>query len=92
MSLERVVTLSELTSGSRDAVNDVLEGLLGLRGNVGDLVGSRVALLVTPVDLESVKLEDLVETVDVLSLVRRETAELRDEAHQFLNIVTREKC
>lgn len=89
MSLERVVTLGELTSGSRDAVNDVLEGLLGLRGHVGNLVGGRVTLLVAPVDLESVELKDLVETVDVLGLVRRETTELRDEAHQFLNIVTK---
>lgn len=91
MSLERVVALGELTSGSSDAVNDVLESLLGLGGNVGDLVGGRVALLVAPVDFESVKLKDLVETVDVLGLVRRETAELSDEAHQFLDIVTRIK-
>lgn len=88
MSLERVVALGELTSGSRNAVDNILEGLLALRGNVCNLVGGRVALLVAPVDLESVELEDLVEAIDVLGLVRRETAELRDEAHQFLNVVT----
>ena len=90
MGSKRVVSLGELTSSSRDAVNDVLEGLLGLRGDVCDLVGGGVALLVAPVDLKSVKLEDLVKTVDVLGLVRGEATKLRDEAHQFLDIVTRQ--
>lgn len=92
MSLESLVSLGELTSGSGDTVDDVLEGLLGLGRNVCNLVGGRVALLVAPVDLESVKLKDLVEAIDVLGLVRRETAELRDEADQFLDVVTRARC
>jgi len=92
MSLERVISLSELASGSRDAVDDVLEGLLALGRKVRNLIGGGIALLVAPVDLKSVKLEDLVKTVDVLGLVRGEATKLRDEAHQFLNIVTRQLC
>lgn len=88
LSLKRVVGLGELASGSRDAVDDILEGLLRLGGKVRNLVGGRVGLLVAPVDLESVELKDLIEAEDILGLVRGETAELRNEAEEFLHVVT----
>ena len=92
ISLERVVLLCELTSGSRDAVNDILEGLLGLRSDLLNLVGGRIALLVAPVDFKSVELEQLVKAVNIFALVGGKAAELRDEAHQLVHVITREPC
>jgi hypothetical protein len=75
------------TGKSLEGVNDVLESLLLLLGDLGNDVGGGVVVLVGPLDLEGVELEVDVKAVDVLVVVRRETAELVDEGHELDDVV-----
>ena len=86
-NLDGRVLLGESAGKSLEGVNDVLEGLLLLLGDLGDNIGGGVVVLVGPLDLESVELEVDVEAVDVLGVVRGEAAELADEGHELDDIV-----
>lgn len=79
--------LGECAGESLEGLDDVLEGLLLLGSDLGDLVGGGVFILVGPLDLEGVELEVDVEAVDVLGLVGGEASELVDEGHKLDNIV-----
>lgn len=46
-----MVSLGEGAASSVDAVDDILEGLLALGGDVRDGISGRVVLLVGPLDL-----------------------------------------
>lgn len=85
--LDGRVLLGEGAGKSLEGVDDVLEGLLLLRGDLRDLVGGGVLVLVGPLDLEGVELEVDVQAVNVLGLVGGEAAELVDEGHELGNIV-----
>lgn len=85
--LDSRVLLSESAGKSLEGVNNVLEGLLLLRGDLGDDVCGGVVVLVGPLDLEGVELEVNVEAVDVLGVVRGEAAELVDEGHELDDII-----
>ena len=81
------VLLGKGASQSLEGVDNVLEGLLLLGGELGDVAGGGVLVLVGPLDLEGVELEVDVEAVDVLGGVRREAAELVDEGHELVDVV-----
>ena len=85
--LDGGVLLGESAGKSLEGVNDILEGLLLLLGNLGDNVGGGVVILVGPLDLEGVELEVDVKTVDVLGVVGGEATELVDEGHELDDIV-----
>lgn len=86
-SLDGGVLLGESASQSLEGVDDVLEGLLLLSGELGDVTGGGVLVLVGPLDLEGVELEVDVEAVDILGGVRGEAAKLVDERHELVDVV-----
>lgn len=86
-NLDSRVLLGESASERLEGVDNVLESLLLLGGELGDLVGGGVLVLVGPLDLEGVELEDGVEAVDVLGGVRGEAAQLVDERHELVDVV-----
>lgn len=79
--------LGEGAGESLKGLDDVLECLLLLGSDLGDLVGGGVLVLVGPLDLEGVELEVDVEAVDVLGHVRGEASKLVDEGHELNNVV-----
>lgn len=85
--LDSRVLLGEGAGKSLEGVNDILEGLLLLGGDLGDDIGGGVLVLVGPLDLEGVELEVDVKAVDVLGVVGGEAAELVDEGHELDDIV-----
>merc|ERR1712232_768679 len=87
IDLDGRVLLGEGAGKSLERVNNVLEGLLLLRGDLGDGIGGGVLVLVGPLDLEGVELEVDVKAVDVLAGVAGEATELVDEGHELGDIV-----
>ena len=85
--LDGGVLLGESASESLERVNDVLESLLLLLGDLRDNAGGGVVVLVGPLDLEGVELEVDVKAVDVLGVVGGEATELVDEGHELDDIV-----
>lgn len=88
--LDGGVLLGESASESLERVNDVLESLLLLLGDLRDNAGGGIVVLVGPLDLEGVELEVDVKAVDVLGVVRGEATELVDEGHELDDIVLRD--
>jgi len=86
-NLESRVLLGESAGKSLEGVNNILESLLLLLGDLRDNVGGGVVVLVGPLDLEGVELEVDVEAVDVLGVVGGEATELVDEGHELNDIV-----
>lgn len=82
--------LRESAGKSLNGVNDVLEGLLLLGGNLRHLVGGGVFVLVGPLDVEGVELEVSTGAVNILGGVAGEAAELVDEGHELVDIVGRD--
>ena len=89
-NLESRVLLGESAGKSLEGVNNILESLLLLLGDLRDNVGGGVVVLVGPLDLEGVELEVDVEAVDVLGVVGGEATELVDEGHELDDIVLRD--
>lgn len=71
-----------------DGIDDVLEGRLDLAGDLVDLVGSWVILLVRPLHFQGVDFELGVCAEDVLGCVAREAADGGEEGEEFLYIVS----
>lgn len=88
--LDSRVLLGEGAGKSLERVDDILEGLLLLGGDLRDLVGGGVLVLVGPLDLEGVELKVDVQAVNVLGLVGGEAAELVDEGHELGDVVLRD--
>jgi hypothetical protein len=88
--LDGRVLLGEGAGKSLEGVNDILEGLLLLLGDLGNGIGSGVFVLVGPLDLEGVELEVDTKAVDVLGAVGGEAAELVDKGHELNNVVFRD--
>lgn len=85
--LDGRVLLGESAGKSLEGVNDVLESLLLLLGDLRDNASGGVVVLVGPLDLEGVELEVDVKAVDVLGVVGGEATELVDEGHELDDIV-----
>jgi hypothetical protein len=87
INLDSRVLLSESPRQRLERVDNILESLLLLGGELGDVAGGGVLVLVGPLDLEGVELEVDVEAVDVLGGVRGEAAQLVDERHELVDVV-----
>lgn len=85
--LDGRILLGESACKSLKGVDDVLESLLLLLGDLRDDTGGRVVILVGPLDLEGVELEVDIKAVDVLGVVGGEATELVDEGHELDDVV-----